>query len=737
MSRFIRLLKSRRFRRMLTPWLILLIALVILLSGIFYSFQYSSMQRKWREQAERSTQSASEFFHLFKSQAENSALLVQFSQSYSSITQSSNDVAQQASAAYEYMYYLNLVREGCDVLSSIWVYDREGGYVYTSERSRYAADSAWMEGLLAVPSENMWAYPRSVRRVSNNAAVSSEIYLTYIASIWGNGRRSPSYVYMNVSADQVYRRLIEVTGLDRVIIVDHENRIVLHPDPARIGEQAEAAYRSDEYFTACMETEGFRFYGFLSMEDSRVEHSVQLGYNLMLIFVVLTIFLILCGLISQNIYNPLEELIEKYEKNAQAGGNENQEMVQKSLENLARKTDNGFRWENQDQNAEQLNALMQDQLTPLMLEKLDAVSHYVIVTMEIDCFELGGSETRQLASYFERLVRSFLRNLMEAGERVYTLYVNSSMIAAVICLKEEKTAQDADRLMKSVQEMLRTVSTCTVSMACSDIHDGKEKLSQAFSEALRAQRFKMLKSPGCRLFYSPEMDTPSGFSLPDLEMRKLFNTLDQQDEEAVRAHFRGFIEDVRESRADVDDMNMVFYLLLGQIIQMQMRRGIPSKQLFREPESSPYRYLTRLEFADSITDWLEEKLALLCSMNPEKATGGSVYINAFQKYMADHYMEDLTPEDVSAAIGISYSYLRKLLSNELDTSFSAYLLNLRLAHTRELLLNTNMVQKEIAEKVGFGSEQTLYRVFRQCEGCSPGEWRREHSILNRQQNNTK
>lgn len=51
------------------------------------------------------------------------------------------------------------------------------------------------------------------------------------------------------------------------------------------------------------------------------------------------------------------------------------------------------------------------------------------------------------------------------------------------------------------------------------------------------------------------------------------------------------------------------------------------------------------------------------------------------------------------------------------------LTTLRLVQTKELLRTTQLTHKEIAEQVGFGSEQTLYRVFRQNEGCSPKEWR--------------
>ena len=63
----------------------------------------------------------------------------------------------------------------------------------------------------------------------------------------------------------------------------------------------------------------------------------------------------------------------------------------------------------------------------------------------------------------------------------------------------------------------------------------------------------------------------------------------------------------------------------------------------------------------------------------------------------------------------------------MGTTFSAYLLGIRLEKMKELLVNTTISQRDIAEQVGIGSEQTMYRLFKQYMGCSPGEYRKHPS----------
>ena len=60
----------------------------------------------------------------------------------------------------------------------------------------------------------------------------------------------------------------------------------------------------------------------------------------------------------------------------------------------------------------------------------------------------------------------------------------------------------------------------------------------------------------------------------------------------------------------------------------------------------------------------------------------------------------------------------------MGTTFSAYLLGIRLEKMKELLVNTTISQRDIAEQVGIGSEQTMYRLFKQYMGCSTGEYRK-------------
>lgn len=83
----------------------------------------------------------------------------------------------------------------------------------------------------------------------------------------------------------------------------------------------------------------------------------------------------------------------------------------------------------------------------------------------------------------------------------------------------------------------------------------------------------------------------------------------------------------------------------------------------------------------------------------------------------------LTAARLSQDIGISEKYLYQFIKEQTGTTFAAYLEQLRMGRAEELLLTTGLSNTAVAEKSGFGSANTFYRVFSKNKGISPGKFR--------------
>ena len=93
-------------------------------------------------------------------------------------------------------------------------------------------------------------------------------------------------------------------------------------------------------------------------------------------------------------------------------------------------------------------------------------------------------------------------------------------------------------------------------------------------------------------------------------------------------------------------------------------------------------------------------------------------------YIEQNYSEPIKLTDVAAEIGFSEGHFSRLFSSQVGVPFSTYLINVRLRHAKELLINTDHSISEIALMTGFGSGDYLSACFNKYDEISPTDFRK-------------
>jgi len=123
------------------------------------------------------------------------------------------------------------------------------------------------------------------------------------------------------------------------------------------------------------------------------------------------------------------------------------------------------------------------------------------------------------------------------------------------------------------------------------------------------------------------------------------------------------------------------------------------------------------------TDTDDIKEANNLKQNRKRLTGLEKLNNVFQ-YIEENYLEDITLDDVSRAVGFSKCYLSRIFNEITEKSFNTYLNSFRIKKAEKLIMDSSITITEVAHSVGFNSTGTFNRVFRQIKGCSPSEYRK-------------
>lgn len=99
------------------------------------------------------------------------------------------------------------------------------------------------------------------------------------------------------------------------------------------------------------------------------------------------------------------------------------------------------------------------------------------------------------------------------------------------------------------------------------------------------------------------------------------------------------------------------------------------------------------------------------------------------KYIKTHLSGELSLTETARHVNISPSYLSKIFTNHLHTSFSSFVLNERISYARKLLVESRLSMSEIAAESGFSSNSYFSDCFKRTAGISPLQFRKQNSPM--------
>jgi AraC-like DNA-binding protein len=109
-------------------------------------------------------------------------------------------------------------------------------------------------------------------------------------------------------------------------------------------------------------------------------------------------------------------------------------------------------------------------------------------------------------------------------------------------------------------------------------------------------------------------------------------------------------------------------------------------------------------------------------------TGGLNRVEQMALYIAQHYTEKITAEQISQAAGLHPNYAMALFKKALGITLIDCLTQHRVSHAQRLLATTNDKIIEVAMNSGFASLSRFHDAFKRWCGCSPKEYRQRHRV---------
>ena len=114
-------------------------------------------------------------------------------------------------------------------------------------------------------------------------------------------------------------------------------------------------------------------------------------------------------------------------------------------------------------------------------------------------------------------------------------------------------------------------------------------------------------------------------------------------------------------------------------------------------------------------------------LDDAQAASAGQDISAFlTAYVAEHYMEELTLQELAARLNYSLPYVSKRFKEDMGVSFVHYIQSYRVMQGCRLLTSSRRTLAEITEMVGYRDVKFFSSLVKRMTGLSPADFRRQH-----------
>lgn len=160
-----------------------------------------------------------------------------------------------------------------------------------------------------------------------------------------------------------------------------------------------------------------------------------------------------------------------------------------------------------------------------------------------------------------------------------------------------------------------------------------------------------------------------------------------------------------------------------------LRKSFPKELSFSRNPATSLSILNNLNFIYSFSELQEYFQQIFYNFSTIFESIGYYsekdVMEQVKRYIDLHYDKDLTLEFVASLFHLNRSYLSSTFKSRTGTSFVDYINQVRIAHAKELLQQTDKKTYQIAQAVGYENPKYFFRIFKKLEGITPEQYRNQ------------
>ncbi|PWW05080.1 AraC family transcriptional regulator [Paenibacillus cellulosilyticus] len=379
----------------------------------------------------------------------------------------------------------------------------------------------------------------------------------------------------------------------------------------------------------------------------------------------------------------------------------------------------------QDTRSLAIHQLLKGEVTK-QVDDLFPHPYYMVAIVSIDRYRRyvahANSETRQ---YHRYVLVSQCDSLFPEGIHVRTVYQGEGYFVMIInygAEEAENSHASIHAALPAIREAAAELLGHSVTVGVSSQTDSSALISDRVEEAMEVTKHRMIEGSGGITYWKQDADQSGKYIYPANSERRILNFLDNGDLDSIIKELGIIREEIQSVEyISYDNIMFIYNQILGVTIKHLRENNVSTARIFAGRRNI-YSAIATRDTLDELDEYLHEFFGDIIQYLG-RSSGDAGYGERITQYLEEHYCEEIVFEDMAKEIGISYSYMRKIVMELTGKSLIDYTNSLRIEKAKQLLLESNLNMTQIAAEIGYANVQSFNRFFRKYEGMPPSSYK--------------
>ncbi|WP_338539617.1 response regulator [Paenibacillus tundrae] len=281
------------------------------------------------------------------------------------------------------------------------------------------------------------------------------------------------------------------------------------------------------------------------------------------------------------------------------------------------------------------------------------------------------------------------------------------------------------QVSKTVRDQVRSYLKLDMTIGVGGAVSSLQEAAASFRQALEALDWAYFLSPGHVIPYDTSPAEPAAqLRIEEMQSQLLDHLVESDDANALQEPLSRLLLAIKQ--AAVSNKHTAISCVYDTLITL--RQELQTMGVSLETYNEDFRILlkrisdfdTLLEVEAYVGDFIADIHPLVKSRLGNKEHG---QIKQVKEYIEANYAQNITLDSIAGLIYMNPSYFSTFFKKHTGQNYKQYLTEIRMKHARQMLLHSNLMVYEIAEKVGYNSARLFSDMFRKHYGQIPQEFR--------------